>query len=255
VKNQFSTFIQIIFVTGFLIISGYGQEKVIFEIGNIYTVNNNPTTATKFSISQPQVITQIVNYHWNNARGAAPGTISLRDANGNIYGPWSTKGSPGQGGVQNALWTAFPNVKIPAGEYTVLDSNPATWAHNSQSNNRGFTKVIGYLWKSAGQRELTAIVENQSKVNVLIWQDPYEPKSPMDVLKYHLEPGWKTGLKVKVSGGQIKFVAGSGGASNTGQYNKVIGSCLWTDDPSNATRIPYVIFTASQEIVCKDGKK
>lgn len=255
-KIRVFTTIQTILLAGFLIAASYAQDKVIFDNGNIYTVYNSPTIATKFTVSQPYVITQIANYHWNNARGATPGTISLKDSNGNVYGPWSTAGSPGQGGVPNAYWTANPNVKIPAGEYTVIDSSPATWAHNSQSGNRGFSSVKGYLWKPPTQRQLVAIVENQSKHNVLIWQDPYEPKGPQDVLTYHLEPGWKTGLKVKItSDGIIKFVAGTGGASSTGQYNKVIGSCTWKDDPSNTSRVPYVIFTAGEQIVCRDGKR
>lgn len=247
----------VIQITAFaILLPVLAQERVIFENGNIYTVYNNPTSPTKFVVSQPYVITSIANYHWNNGRGSKPGTIGLRDSNGNFYGPWSTSGSPGQGGVPNANWTAAPNVKIPAGEYTVVDSEPGTWAQNSTSKNAGFTTVKGYLWKPTGQRQLTATVENQSKVNVLIWQDPYEPKGPQDVLNYHLEPGWKTGLKVKIpANGVIKFVAGSGGSTSTGQYNKVLGSCTWNDDPNNASRIPYVIFTASEQIVCRDGKK
>lgn len=255
-KTRVFTIIQIILLTAYLITANYAQERVIFEIGNIYTVYNNPTNPTKFTLSQPHVITSIVNYHWNNARGVTPGTISLKDSTGKIYGPWNTKGSLGQGGVPNAYWTATPNVKIPAGEYTVIDSSPATWAQNSASDSRGFTAVKGYLWKPAGQRQLVAIVENQSKYNVLIWQDPYEPKTPQDVLNYHLEPGWKSGLKVKItSNGVIKFVAGSDGATSTGQYNKVLGSCAWNDDPNNNSRVPHVIFTANEQVVCRDGKR
>ncbi|MEK7723658.1 MAG: hypothetical protein AAB336_04865 [Acidobacteriota bacterium] len=247
----------IIQITAFaILIPIFGQDRVIFENGNIYTVYNNPTSPTKFVLTQPFVITSIVTYHWNNARGSKPGTIGLRDSKGNVYGAWSTTGSPGQGGVPNAYWKATPNVKIPAGEFTVIDSEPTTWAQNSGSKNSGFTIVRGYLWKPTGQRQLVAIVENQSKVNVLIWQDPYEPKGPQDVLNYHLEPGWKTGLKVIITAnGVIKFVAGSGGSTSTGQYNKVLGSCTWNDDPSNTSRVPHVIFTANQQIVCRDGKR
>jgi hypothetical protein len=255
-RTRIFTIIQIVLLIGFVTTVNQAQEKVLFDNGNIYTVYNNPTSPTKFTLSQPQVITTLVNYHWNYARGANPGTISLRDSSGKVYGPWSTKGSLGQGGVPNAYWTATPNAKLPAGEYTVIDSEPATWAQNSGSRNAGFTRVVGYLWKPTPQRQLVAIVENQSNHNVLIWQDPYEPKGMQDVLNYHLEPGWKTGLKVKItSDGIIKFVAGTGGASSTGQFNKVIGNCTWKDDPSNTTRVPHVIFMANEEIVCRDGKK
>jgi hypothetical protein len=233
-----------------------GNESVIFENGNIYTVYNEPTTPTKFILRKPSVITSIVNYHWNFGRGSDPGTIDLQDSTGKTYGPWATTGSPGQGGVPNAYWTARPNIKLPPGEYTVIDSEESTWAQNEGSNNSGFTIVKGYLWKPSAKRELVARVENQSKQNVLIWQDPYEPKNPMDVLTYHLEPGWKGSLKVKITAdGQIKFMAGSGGSTETGQYNKVLATCLWTDDPSDTSRIPVVVFESNGNLACRDGKK
>ncbi|HRH42838.1 MAG TPA: hypothetical protein PKY82_14515 [Pyrinomonadaceae bacterium] len=253
-KTRVFITIQIVLLIGFLITAAFAQEKVIFDNWNVYTVYNNPTSNTTFTIKQVQIVTTIINYHWNNGRGATPGTIAIKDSTGNIYGPWNTKGSPGQGGVPNAIWTAYPNAKLPAGTYTVIDSDPQTWARNSSSGNSGFSKILGN--SPMPQRELIAIVENQSNVNVLIWQDGYAPRDMQDVLKYHLEPGWKSSLKVKITAnGQIKFIAGSGGASETGQFNKVIGSCMWADDPSNNGRIPYVIFDSSKQLVCRDGKK
>jgi hypothetical protein len=41
--------------------------------------------------------------------------------------------------VQNAYWTVYLNVTLPAGTYTVIDSDPATWSHNAESSNRGNT--------------------------------------------------------------------------------------------------------------------
>jgi len=126
----------------------YGQtphdSKVIFDNGNIYAVYNNPTRQTTFTIHQPHMITKIVNYHWNNARGVNPGNISLRDSYGRTYGPWQAQGSPGQGGVPNAYWTVYPNMVIPAGTYTVIDSDPYTWAQNSGSQGSGMSKIEGY---------------------------------------------------------------------------------------------------------------
>ena len=121
-----------------------GKGQVIFNNGNIAGVYNNPTRPTTFIVNQPHVITLIQNYHWNNARGSTPGTIALRDQSGRTYGPWQAKGSPGQGGVPNAYWTVYPNITLPAGTYTVIDSEPSTWAQNSGSNGAGFTRVEGY---------------------------------------------------------------------------------------------------------------
>ncbi len=120
------------------------KGAVIFNNGNVGGVYNNPSKPTVLTINQSHVITLIQNYHWNNARGAAPGTIALRDQSGRIYGPWQAKGSPGQGGVPNANWNVYPNISLPSGTYTVIDSNPSTWAQNTGSQGAGFTRVEGY---------------------------------------------------------------------------------------------------------------
>ena len=120
-----------------------GNEVVLFNNGNIYGVSNGPAQPTTFTLRQAHIITSIQNYHWNNGRGATAGTISLRGADGTIYGPWNVITSPGQGGAPNAYWNCAPNVTLPAGVYTVIDSNPATWSYNGQSGGRGFTLIKG----------------------------------------------------------------------------------------------------------------
>ena len=119
------------------------QGQLIFEVGNIGGVSNGPSKTTQFTLTTPHVVTLIRNYHWNNGRGATPGSIALKGKDGS-YGPWQATGSPGQGGVPNANWTVYPNITLPAGTYTVIDSDPATWSHNAESNNRGFVRVEGY---------------------------------------------------------------------------------------------------------------
>lgn len=94
-----------------------------------------------FTLSSPRILSMIRNYHWNSARGASPGTIALRHESGTRYGPWQTTGSPGQGGVPDAYWTARPMVLLPAGTYTIIDSDPATRAQHRQSKGKGFTKI------------------------------------------------------------------------------------------------------------------
>ncbi len=120
------------------------KSTVLFDNGNIAGVDNGPSQPTTFSLSTAHVITLIQNYHWNSARGATPGTIGLRDANGRLYGPWQSVGSPGQGGVPNAYWTVRPDIMLPAGVYSVIDSHPASWSRNGGSQQRGFTRVEGY---------------------------------------------------------------------------------------------------------------
>lgn len=223
-----------------------GKGKVIFDSGNIGGVYNNPSKPTVLSISTPHVITLIQNYHWNNSRGSQPGTIALRGVNGAMYGPWRTSGLPGQGGVRNASWICYPNITIPAGAYTVIDSEPSTWAHNSQSGGRGFTRVDGYpviasssevsagrIPLSSGNARLSSVMAeltNKSKENVHIFTEG-ESFSPSN----RLAPGEKRRVTVRMgSGGRIVFKAGRGG--------KVMGTATWQGDPGQPGRIPVVSF-------------
>ena len=109
-------------------------------------VDNNPSNPTVFAMDQPRTITKIGTYHWNNGQGTQePGTIGLKDQSGQVYGPWQATGEPGMGGVPNAYWivTIPDGLDLPAGKYEVLDSDPSTWAHNSESDNSGVVSVIG----------------------------------------------------------------------------------------------------------------
>jgi len=121
------------------------QEEIkIFGNGNNGGVSNNPTSPTVISLDQSYMITKIGTYHWNGGKGSKPGTIKLTDANGKSYGPWQAVGTNGQGGVLNADWNVTPNIVLPAGTYTVIDSDPSTWAQNSESKGQGFVTVWGY---------------------------------------------------------------------------------------------------------------
>jgi uncharacterized protein (TIGR02145 family) len=119
-------------------------EVSVFDSMNIEAVANKPTAPATFNIRRPHVITSIMTYHWNDGRGTRTGTIALRDASGLTYGPWPVTGTPGQGGVPNAVWTCNPNVKVPAGTYTIVDSEPVTWSQNPRSSGRGMAAVKGY---------------------------------------------------------------------------------------------------------------
>lgn len=113
----------------------------VSDTTNIAGVYNGPTVPTTFSINSPHLVTEIHDYHWNNAKGATPGTIGLQDQNGKIFGPWQAVGTPGQGGVPNANWHVYPGIVIPAGTYTVVDSEPSTWSQNTSSGGKG----MGYV--------------------------------------------------------------------------------------------------------------
>lgn len=118
------------------------QNQTIFYNGNVNAVRNSPTRPTVFTLSVETEIAKITTYHWNNGRGAAPGTISIMSNNtGELYGPWQAVADAGQGGVPNAYWVVTPNVTLSAGDYIVLDSDKATWAQNPASGGSGFVWV------------------------------------------------------------------------------------------------------------------
>jgi hypothetical protein len=115
----------------------------LFDNNNPGGVSQPPTRATEFTLAWSARVTAVQTYHWNGGRGARPGTIALRDERGRVYGPWRAEGSNGQGGVAGAFWTVRPDIVLPPGRYTVIDSDPATWSRNSASGNAGFAIVSG----------------------------------------------------------------------------------------------------------------
>ncbi|GEM_PF-6555572 len=120
-----------------------GQDVTLLQLDTLGAVENRPTQPTTFTMDAPSCITKIRTYHWNRGRGSAPGTISLQDQTGEVLGTWDASGEPGSGGVPNAYWEVEPRIELPAGTYTVLDSDPATWSHNRDTGGRGITWVYG----------------------------------------------------------------------------------------------------------------
>ncbi len=142
-----------------------GTSKVIFNNWNTGGVDNSPSCAPSFTLSEPHMITYIDTYHWNYGSGTkAGGTVVLRDHDGKEYGPWQVETKSGQGGVPNAWWIAHPNEVIPAGTYGVVDSEQSTWSQNPESEGCGFSKVEGYPVKDMSkQQQQPAEVTGESK--------------------------------------------------------------------------------------------
>lgn len=126
-------------------IQSNAQETEIYNNGNIASVINNPDNPTVFNLEHPTFISYLSTYHWNFANGTVPGTIALRSDEGVNYGPWIATGRDGQGNVVGANWDTHPNILLPKGVYTVIDSDPTTWSQNSGSGNKGFVTVRGVV--------------------------------------------------------------------------------------------------------------
>ncbi|MBX7054058.1 MAG: hypothetical protein K1X36_03805 [Pyrinomonadaceae bacterium] len=110
--------------------------RTLFNSGNDYGVANGGKPPV-FTLKATTVITQIISYHWNNGQGAPGGTITLMNTNGDKFGPWQVSVRA------NVYWEVNQQIKLPAGTYTVFDSDPATWAQNSQSGGHGMVTIKG----------------------------------------------------------------------------------------------------------------
>ena len=124
-------------------------SNVIYNSWNKDTVDNGPTCSPFFTIDEPMTITYIDTFHWNYGEGAPGGTIGLRDGDGTVHGPWQAESSREGGEVPRGYWIAHPNEVIPAGPYTIEDSDPDTWSQNSESPC-GLARVEGYAASSGG---------------------------------------------------------------------------------------------------------
>jgi hypothetical protein len=121
---------------------------VIFDNTNTELVGNRGASPV-FTITRPHLITNLWNYHWNDGRGATRGKISLRRNDGTEFGPWEVTTSSGHGGAPNVNWECSPNITIPPGTYSVIDSDPTTWSQNPGSKGMGFSRVKGTPLDSA----------------------------------------------------------------------------------------------------------
>ncbi len=118
-------------------------ETQVLNVWSISTVKNNPKDLAKLTITKPLKVTKIQTYHWNDGKGATPGSIMILDTNKKVLGTWQATGESGNNNVQNAAWNAVPNFDLQPGTYYVKDTSPETWSWNSDTNNQGMTKVWG----------------------------------------------------------------------------------------------------------------
>jgi hypothetical protein len=138
------------------------QEEVLFSNWNLGGVNGGGSSPS-FTIAVPYAITFIDTYHWTGT--AVPtGTIALSPG----FGPWQAISpnqtywvvnfkDPGQAvDFRTPPARVTPGAQypvLPAGTYTVIDSDPATWSQDQGSGGQGFALVKGYPAKLDGKRD------------------------------------------------------------------------------------------------------
>jgi hypothetical protein len=119
-----------------------GEQVLIWKAGNDGAIEGYGGTPPKVVHDRDYYVVEIATYHAGYGSSNAPdpsGTISLKAADGTVYGPYSTT-------VRNfSYWIATPNEVIPAGTYTLIDSDPSTWAQNTGSGGTGMGWAYGVI--------------------------------------------------------------------------------------------------------------
>jgi len=126
-------------------LSGGGGNQVasnVFSNFSVGTYFNDPSCQPSFNLSSPLRLAGVVNYHSTSSTG--PVDISLKSDSGQTFGPWSASGGSVTASSGARTWSARPaNVVLPAGRYTIEDSNNSTWLFNSSSGGCGISIVQG----------------------------------------------------------------------------------------------------------------
>lgn len=114
---------------------------LIWKAGNDGGIEGGGGTPPKVTQDRDYYVDEIATYHAGYGKDAPDpsGTISLKAADGTVFGPYETT-------VRNkSYWIATPNEVIPAGTYTLIDSDPSTWAQNSASGGTGMGWAYGVI--------------------------------------------------------------------------------------------------------------
>jgi len=134
------------------------QERQIFSNMDIGGGTTGIATSPTFTITEPYAITLIEDYHYLGF-GQPAGTIGLYNQDDIIYGPWQALLDNGNYWVINnknpghledfrrqlgMIDSDSTYPVLPAGTYTVIDSDPFNWSHNAQKGNYGFSHILGY---------------------------------------------------------------------------------------------------------------
>jgi hypothetical protein len=106
---------------------------VLAQIWSLQGVSYGPTAPSTFTLASPARITEILTYHWQ--RYSWGQTIALQSGS-QTYGPWSVDS-------YSPYWYVHPDEVLPAGTYTVIDSQPSTWSWTQDTGGRGIMQVSG----------------------------------------------------------------------------------------------------------------
>lgn len=120
---------------------GKPKIPVLVESGADGATHPGVSRPATFELAVASRIDRVTAYH--SGAGKASGAIALRRRDGTVYGPWPAAGAVGQGGVANAYRWGRPEIAIPAGRCTVVDSDPGTWSREAATEGSGNFVIWG----------------------------------------------------------------------------------------------------------------
>jgi hypothetical protein len=117
--------------------------EALVGVGNDFGVQNGGKPIA-FTTDRVRRVRQITTYHYNLHKGTSGGgSYTIKRADGTVLGEFTVnRTADGQGGVKNVYWYADVDFELPAGSYTLEDSDPGTWGQNAQSKGIGFGAVL-----------------------------------------------------------------------------------------------------------------
>lgn len=118
--------------------------EVLLEVGRKEEPKSkNPKNPTKLMLQKPTRVVRITTDHYNDGMGTPTvGSITIKDRDGNVFGPFKAYGKKGKNGTPNSKWVAEVNKVLPKGTYFIWDSDFSTWSKNFVGT--GFVVVEGY---------------------------------------------------------------------------------------------------------------
>lgn len=88
-------------------------------------------------------ISTISHAHTKSEKNTSLPEISLRSSRGRIFGPWQTRTTDPLGSPDDQYWSITPNATLPAGTYTIVNSDKKRVPHSSKIRQRATTLIFG----------------------------------------------------------------------------------------------------------------
>ena len=210
---------------------------------NTEGVMNNPPDTSVFNTDSSLYLEAITVYHWNNSKGATPGTISLYKADTDeLIGTFlaSTR-------FNNTYWDCFPEIVITPGKYYIKDSGWETASWNSKASGgmfdlRGYkTSAPSTTVQDTSQGKTSSKTTTSQSYSFSSWAEK-DIKRAMEV---GIIPESFNGNNLSEGINRAQFAAVAVKA-----YEKMAKTTIFDDNnPFNDTSDSYVIKAASANIV------